>query len=159
MRLIITYLLALLASIITTWILHLRGLTPAWVADIGLLFHCILSGGIGGIIYCLRAVYLNACVKKKWDPDWHIWYYIRPFVSMISGGISWLFLKAGLLVLDSAQTVDSSNLGFLALAFIAGYNVDKFMGKLEQISEATWGIERSRSSTIGEKKKDNRTNG
>lgn len=147
-RLIIAYLLVFLAAIVTLWVLYLRGLTPTWVAEIGLLFHCILAGGIGGIIYCLRAVYLNACVRKSWDTDWHPWYYIRPFVSLISGGISWLFLKAGLLVLDASQASGSSHLGFLALAFIAGYNVDKFMSKLEQISEASWGIEKSRSSRI-----------
>jgi hypothetical protein len=153
MRLIIIYLLAFLASIIAVWILHLRGLMPHWLEDVGPLFQCILAGGIGGAIYCLRAVYLNACVRKNWDRDWHVWYYIRPLVSLISGGISWLFLKAGLLVLDAAQAVAPSNIGFLALAFIAGYNVDKFMIKLEQISESTWGIEKSRSST-GERKKE-----
>lgn len=157
MRLIIAYLLAFLFTILSLWILYLRGLTPTWLADINLLFHCILSGGIGGIIYCLRAVYLNACVRKNWDKDWHTWYYIRPFVSLISGGVSWLFLKAGLLILDASQASGSSNLGFFALAFIAGYNVDKFMAKLEQISEATWGIEKSRSANINNNKEEKQT--
>jgi len=152
MKLIIAYLIALLLCIVVIWVLDLRGFTPEWFEDVGLLFHCILVGGIGGIIYCLRAIYLNACVRKTWDVEWQPWYYIRPFVSLISGGISWLFLKAGLLVLDATQGIDSNNLGFLALAFIAGYNVDKFMSKLEQISEATWGIEKSRSSKINKNK-------
>lgn len=146
---IVTYLLAFLVADISTWALLQQGLFPNSVSDLELLFQCILIGGIGGAIYCLRAVYLNACVRKNWDKEWHPWYFIRPVVSLISGGISWLFLKAGLLVLDAAQPADSSNLGFLALAFIAGYNVDKFMSKLEQISEATWGIEKSRSSKAG----------
>ncbi len=65
---------------------------------------------------------------------------------MISGGVSWLFLSAGLLVLDASHSETSINFGFLALAFIAGYNVDKFLKKLEEISESTWGIGKSNSS-------------
>lgn len=147
MKFVVFYLLAFLVLIVSAWIIILTGSAPAWVEKSGLLHHCVLVGGIGGIIYCLRAVYLNACVRKQWDSEWHIWYYIRPIVSLISGGVSWLFLKAGLLVLDAQNTATSNSFGFLALAFIAGYNVDKFMSKLEQLSEAAWGIEKSRAAS------------
>ena len=151
MKMIVCYLIAFLFLIISAWIIPLAGNALSWIEKTELLYHCVLVGGIGGIIYCLRAVYLNACVRKQWDSEWHPWYYIRPFVSLISGGVSWLFLKAGLLVLDASNAAESSNLGFLALAFIAGYNVDKFMSKLEQLSEAAWGIEKSRSANSGGK--------
>lgn len=112
---------------------------------------CVAAGGMGGCLYCLRAVYLNACVRKNWDVNWHIWYFLRPLCSAISGGASYLFLKAGLLVLESGAKVDSSDLGFYALAFIAGLNVDKFVKKLEDIAEAVWGIEKSRTSANTDK--------
>lgn len=139
MRLIIIYLLAFLASISTGWILYLKS-APMWLNNIELLLNCIMIGGIGGVLYCLRAVYINACVKKSWDEVWYPWYFIRPFVSLISGGISFLFLKAGLIILEAGKNTDSSNLGFLAFAFISGYNVDKFLDKLEKIAGVTWGI-------------------
>jgi hypothetical protein len=60
--------------------------------------------------------------------------------------VSWLFLKAGLIVLESSQNPNSSNLGLYALAFIAGLNVDRFLGKLEEIAQSIWGIEKSRAS-------------
>jgi hypothetical protein len=63
------------------------------------------------------------------------------------GGVSYLFLKAGLLILESGTNPDSSDLGFYALAFIAGLNVDKFISKIEDIAQAVWGIEKSRSSS------------
>ena len=31
---------------------------------------CVLFGGLGGVTYCLRGVYLNACVRKQWDIAW-----------------------------------------------------------------------------------------
>ena len=103
-------------------------------------------GGFGGVTYCLRGVYLNACVKKTWSEEWYPWYYIRPIVSLICGGISYLFLKAGLLILEAQQNLEATNLGFLALAFIAGLNVDKFISKIEDVAQATWGIEKSRTA-------------
>jgi hypothetical protein len=64
----------------------------------------------------------------------------------VCGGISWLFLKAGLLILEATPSTDASDLGFYALAFIAGLNVDKFISKVEDIAQAAWGIEKSRAS-------------
>lgn len=110
-----------------------------------------LVGGIGGCIYCLRAIYIQACVKKQWDHAWRPWYYLRPIVSIACGGVSYLFLKAGLLILESGTNPQSSDLGFYALAFIAGLNVDKFISKVEDIAQAVWGIEKSRSSSGSEK--------
>jgi len=99
------------------------------------------------VLYCLRGIYLNYCVLKQWSNDWITWYILRPIVSFICGGASYLFLKAGLLVLEAKKEIDASNLGFFAFAFIAGMNVDKFISKIEEIAQATWGIEKSRTST------------
>ena len=109
--------------------------------------YCGLFGGIGGVTYCLRGIYLNASALKRWDEIWLPWYFIRPIVSFICGVISWLFLKAGLIILEAQQADTSSNLAFYALAFIAGLNVDKFIEKIEDIAQVTWGIKKSRAST------------
>jgi hypothetical protein len=109
---------------------------------------CIAVACIGGCAYCLRAIYLNKCVHKRWDTDWHTWYFLRPITSTISGGVSYLFLKAGLLILDSKAGSDSSEIGFFALAFIAGLNVDKFFAKIEDVAKTLWGIEKSNATQI-----------
>ena len=111
-----------------------------------LVILCGLFGGIGGVTYCLRGVYLNACVYKSWDKIWLPWYFIRPIVSCICGVISLLFLKAGLIVLEAKPNVDATHLTFYALSFIAGLNVDNFIKKLEDIAQVTWGIKKSRTS-------------
>lgn len=145
MKGIVAYLLVLLTAVIAVACIILQGLLPPWLATLQIPISCALIGAVGGITYCLRGVYLNACVRKQWDAAWHPWYYIRPIVSLICGAVSFVFLKAGLLVLDAAQKPDANLLGFYALAFIAGFNVDKFVAKLEDIAHATWGIEKSRS--------------
>lgn len=126
------------------------GIMPPWWTALGLVLQCALIGGVGGAVYCLRGVYLNACIRKSWDDEWQPWYYIRPIVSHLCGAVSFLFLKAGLLLLEAQPKTQATDLGFLALAFIAGLNVDKFITKIEDIAQATWGIEKSRTAK-GEK--------
>lgn len=102
---------------------------------------------LAGVFYCLRGVYLNYCVKENWASRWIPWYLFRPIASTISGAASFIFLKAGLLVLDAKVQSEDDNYGFFALAFVAGLNVDKFIQKIEELAEVTWGIAKSRSST------------
>ena len=122
---------------------------PVWFPKIELVIYCSLVGGLGGAVYCLRGIYVSACVKRDWDDLWQPWYYIRPVISHLCGGASYLFLKAGLLLLEAGNVDEKSNLGFLALAFIAGMNVDKFLSKVEDIAQTTWGIDKSRVSKEG----------
>ena len=157
MKLIIGYLILWLIGVVSLWIMDIRGLTPEWLAPFSLGYKCALMGALGGIVYCLRAVYINRSVKANWNEDWNVWYYLRPLVSLIVGGVSYVFLNAGLLVLDASPTESPSAFGFLALSFIAGLNVDRFLVRLEDIAQSTWGIRPSRvaedSSKQGKKDK------
>ena len=128
------------------------GWLPTPYAPLRVPLMCGAIAYIGGCLYCFRAIYLNKCIRKQWDPDWHVWYFIRPLTSTIAGAISYLFLKAGLLVLESSSNVGASEMGFFALAFIAGFNVDKFVAKIEEVAKAVWGIEKTRSSTNNDAK-------
>ncbi len=147
MKQIILYLIVIFLLIVCGFIIYAQGGLPGWLAKYSLFYLCSLMGGLGGITYCLRGVYLNACVKKSWDTAWYPWYYIRPLVSILCGAISYLFLKAGLLVLEASQNPGASEMGFLALSFVAGLNVDRFLEKIEDIAQTTWGIKKSRTST------------
>ena len=146
MKKIIAYLCSSLAFTIFMLVVHYFFAMPLFYLENILLVRCTLVGVMGGILYCLRAVYLNKCVRKEWDKDWEVWYYLRPIASGISGFISYIFLKAGLLVLEADAKPDAIAFGYLAIAFIAGYNVDNFMKKLESIASSVWGIKKSRSA-------------
>jgi hypothetical protein len=119
---------------------------------IQLAVYCGICGGIGGVTYCLRGVYLNACVFDRWSEKWLPWYFIRPIVSFNCGVVSFIFLKSGLVVLEAQQSQHPTNLAFYALAFIAGLNVDKFIEKLEDIAQVTWGIKKSRVASNSDEK-------
>ncbi len=146
MKIIIGYLILFLAFL--GWLLSfdLRNLLPAWLAPYSLLYRCFLIGGLGGVIYCLRGVYLNRSVRNNWKPEWEVWYFLRPIVSCLAGLVAYIFLKAGLLVLDAQEGEATIPYGFLALSFIAGLNVDGFVNRIEDIAQSTWGIRPSRAS-------------
>lgn len=154
MKLIVAFLLFFMVMLSFCAVELLWGELPMVLQTSRVPLLCAISGGMGGCVYCLRAVYLNACVLKQWDNDWKPWYYIRPFISLVCGGISWLFLKAGLLILEASPQADASELGFYALGFIAGLNVDKFIAKIEDVAQAAWGIEKSRMSQFSNDDKD-----
>src|SRR3989338_3922986 len=154
MILIILYHLLFLLIYAVLIVASLTGKLPAWLLEHHQPFFCVLAGGFGSSVYCLRGIYLNVCVYKQWDPIWRPWYYLRPIVSLCCGFISFIFLKAGLLALDADLKQDSNFWGFYALAFIAGLNVDRFVEKIEGLAHATWGIERSRTANRSENKKE-----
>lgn len=145
MKLVITYQILWLLVLSLLWSLELRELLPTWFTPYSLPYQCALIGAVGGVIYCLRAVYLNRSVKGQWNDDWNVWYYLRPLVSLLIGAVAYIFLKAGLLVLDSGPTDSGSPFGFLALSFIAGLNVDRFLVKLEEVAQVSWGVKPSRT--------------
>ncbi len=150
MKRVIAYLIGWLVAIIVISVIDEVAEMPVWYVKNLLFVKCGLIGTMGGVLYCLRGVYLNRCVRKTWDEDWHVWYYLRPITSGLSGFVSCIFLKAGLLVLEGESVSDETSFGYLAIAFIAGYNVDNFLKKLESVAKTLWGIEKSRSSEIGE---------
>ena len=147
MKHVFAYLIALLLLYSTVGLLLITGKIALPHEALTLAAYCGLFGGVGGITYCLRGIYLNACVFNRWSEVWLPWYFIRPIVSFICGVISCLFLRAGLIVLEARQSNSPTNLAFYALAFIAGLNVDRFIERVEDIAQTTWGIKKSRTAT------------
>jgi hypothetical protein len=146
---ILAYLLLFLAGLGTAGVLMLADALPSWAAPPVRAQRKNSSIGAGGCVYCLRGIYIHRCVERNWNSDWYAWYFIRPIVSVVCGSVSYLFLKAGLLILESHQQEGATDIGFYALAFIAGLNVDKFIAKIEDVAQAVWGIEKSRTAKSG----------
>ncbi|MDF1690621.1 MAG: hypothetical protein P1U35_13540 [Cycloclasticus sp.] len=150
MKKVITFQVFILIACGYIWLQKPLGNYPEWLLSYELALNCILIAAVAGSLYCLRAVYLNKCVRKSWDEEWETWYYLRPLTSAISGLAAYIFLKAGLVVLEASQESDAANYGYLAFSFIAGLNVDKFVVKIEEIAKSTFGIEKSRSANDSE---------
>ena len=145
MIIVIGYLIVFSAVLGSLWVFQLRELMPVWITPYLLAYNCVLMGGLGGVVYCLRAVYLNRSVRNAWDASWTVWYVLRPLVSSVVGGVAYVILRAGLLVLEAERSSEAGTFGFLTLAFVAGFNVDRFLGRVEEIAQSVWGIRPSRT--------------
>lgn len=144
-KLIIPYLLvALLLTVITGLAIFYKRIDFK-AAAMDIFAYCFLFGVLGGIIHCLRGYYLHSALLKDWNADWNVWYYLRPIVSGLMGFVSLIFIKAGLLMFsaDSQVSIEGSKImAYFAVAFIAGYNVQNFLAKLEEVFKAVLGIEK-----------------
>jgi len=87
---------------------------------------CASSATAGGILYCLRAVYINKCVKKQWSQEWLVWYFLRPIVSMLMGFAASFFLYCFIQALEAHLTEYSF---LVAFAFIVGYLASNIFAK------------------------------
>jgi hypothetical protein len=155
MKSVIAYLLVILVMIAIAFVcIEAYGL-PAVFLTLDLPIRCAIIAVLGGVLYCLRSVYLNRCVHDRWTKSWEIWYYLRPLASLICGVVAYVFLKAGLVVLDASQDSEAGNYGYYAFAFFAGLNVDKFVAKIEEIGKSLFGIEKTRNADLSGKNKDN----
>jgi hypothetical protein len=116
--LIIAYLVGFLILAAYSLCAMTLGWLPAPSAPLRLPLMCCAIAYVGGAMYCFRAIYLNKCVRKHWDPDWHVWYFIRPITSTIAGAVSFLFLKAGLLILESSSDENASEVSIKNIRII-----------------------------------------
>lgn len=119
--------------------------------DLKLLLLCCVLAGLGGTIFCLRGVFEHACRNNDWAPKWNLWYYIRPIFSIGCGIIAFLFLKAGLFLLETNIPENATNIGYLVLSFIAGYNVDSFIERIEEIGKSVFSINTSNDNSENDK--------
>ena len=109
------------------------------------LFFTSILALIGSILYCLRAIYVNACVKKDWNAKWETWYYLRPFTGFLAGIGVWVALKAGALVLIGSNS--PTNIWFSGFAgFVAGLNVQNILKLIEKKAESNLGVQKSNQS-------------
>ncbi|MGF3087757.1 hypothetical protein V6B12_014200 [Vibrio anguillarum] len=124
------YLLSLL--IVSIWVWYLTGKDDAskWVVSIKPIIECVLVAVSGGVLYCLRAVYLNYSQRKQWDSVWLVWYLFRPITSGLMGYVTYLVITAGLVAVGSTSAEHPETLLY-ALSFFSGLNVDGFLKKFE----------------------------
>ena len=148
MKLITIYLLSILLFVTVLATLSGLGVINYPSQTFQLAMEVVIFGFIGGIVHCLRSIYIHASVRKDWDSDWHIWYYIRPILSGVMGIVSLVFIKAGLIIFaENPPLSDTSRMAYIALAFISGYNVHNFLKKIDDISKSTIGLPKSDSNT------------
>ena len=89
------------------WIAFLLGV-PGASESVGwaVLFISTLAwGGIGGATSAMWSLYYHISVQRDYEPIENLWYYTQPLIGMVLGGIVFLIMGAGFLVVDATPTV------------------------------------------------------
>lgn len=126
------------------------GAISAWVAyflgvELGseqlnwaVLFLSTLAwGGIGGVTSALWSLYHHISIERDYDPVENLWYYSQPVLGMVLGGIVFLVMGAGFLVVQVDLAAQNVALGArllpAAIAVIAGFRQNMVLDLMERI--------------------------
>lgn len=126
------------------WTAFLLGLTPdseqlGWAV---LFLSTLAWGGIGGVTCAFWSLYHHISVVRDFDPVETLWYYSQPLLGMVLGGIVFLIMGAGFLVVQvdlSTQNAAQSSAALgarllpAAVAVIAGFRQNMVLDLIERI--------------------------
>lgn len=103
-----------------------------------LFLSTLAWGGIGGITCALWSLYHHISVARDYDPVENLWYYSQPMLGMVLGGIVFLIMGAGFLVVQVDLTAQPSvalgaRLLPAAVAVIAGFRQTMVLDLIERI--------------------------
>ncbi|WP_051252964.1 hypothetical protein [Ferrimonas kyonanensis] len=101
----------------------------------------MVTGALGGMLYCLRAIYHQWCVVSSWSNRWLVWHALRPICSALMGGVAFLMIKSGMQLFNFEQTGEQVQWANLLLALVAGYNVSQMQKWMEGQFRKSVGVE------------------
>jgi hypothetical protein len=102
-----------------------------------LFLSTLAWGGIGGITSALWSLYHHISVARDYNPVENLWYYSQPMLGMVLGGIVFLIMGAGFLVvqvnLDTQDVALGARLLPAAIAVIAGFRQNMVLDLIERL--------------------------
>ena len=114
------------AGPLATLIGYLSGLGGATVKDFLPIWNTMMWGGIGGVIGALYHLWWHISDRQDFDAQYTMWYMVQPIMGLVLGGIVFLLMAGGLLVLqvDPLSTTNANTATRLLpylLAVLAGF--------------------------------------
>jgi hypothetical protein len=114
------------AGPLATLIAYLSGLGGATVKDFLPIWNTMMWGGIGGVIGALYHLWWHISDRQDFDAQYTMWYMVQPIMGLVLGGIVFLLMAGGLLVLqvDPLSTTNANTATRLLpylLAVLAGF--------------------------------------
>ncbi len=97
-------------------------------------------GGIGGAVGALYSLWWHVADRQDFDRQYLMWYIVQPIMGMVLGGIIYLAIAAGFLVLQATPAVGPTNIGSWLmpslLACLAGFRQNFVYEVLDRIMAA-----------------------
>ena len=118
------WLVVLLAGMIfagplSTWIASVGTVTGPSLMNIYPIFNTMIWGGIGGIVGALYTLWWHISEQQDFDRNYMTWYLVQPLLGLVLGGIVFLLLAGGFLILQVNLTDDKAVTGARLLPYLA----------------------------------------
>lgn len=136
------WLLVLLAGLIfatplTRWITYISGVGGPALLNINPILNTMFWGGIGGVVGALYALWWHISEKQNFDRHYMMWYLVQPLMGLVLGGIAFLILSSGFLILQVDLADDKASTGARLLpyltAVLAGFRQNFVYEQLERL--------------------------
>ncbi len=110
-------------------------ITGATASDLFPFWNTLMWGGIGGIIGALYALWWHVSDQQDFDRQYMMWYLVQPIMGVVLGGIVYLLLTAGFLVLQISPSDPNAGTRLLPylLAVLAGFRQNFIYNQFDRL--------------------------
>ena len=126
-----------MAAPLTAGLNRLGSISGATAANIYPFWSTMMWGGIGGVIGALYMLWWHVSSLQDFDGQYSMWYLVQPLMGMVLGGIMFLVLAGGFLVvqvdLTNPQTATAVRLLPYLVAVMAGFRQNWVYEQLDRL--------------------------
>jgi hypothetical protein len=110
-------------------------ITGATASDLFPFWNTLMWGGIGGIIGALYALWWHVSDQQDFDRQYLMWYLVQPIMGVVLGGIVFLLLTGGFLILQIKPSDPNAGARLLPylVAVLAGFRQNFIYNQLDRL--------------------------
>jgi hypothetical protein len=83
------------------------------------IINTMIWGGIGGIVGALYTLWWHVSREQDFDRHYLMWYMVQPLMGLVLGGIIFLIMAGGFLILQVNLTSENASTGARLLPYLA----------------------------------------
>ena len=106
------------AGPLASWIAKVGTVSGPSLMNIYPIFNTMIWGGIGGIVGALYSLWWHISEQQDFDRNYLTWYLVQPLLGLVLGGIVFLLLAGGFLILQVNLTDDKAVTGARLLPYL-----------------------------------------
>lgn len=106
------------ATPLAGWIGYLGNMPQTTMNDVFPFWNTMMWGGIGGVIGALYHLWWHISDRQDFDRNYLMWYWVQPIMGLVLGGIVYLIMAGGFLVLQVNLTSDNASTAARLLPYL-----------------------------------------
>ena len=110
-------------------------ITGATASDLFPFWNTLMWGGIGGVIGALYALWWHVSDQQDFDRQYVMWYLVQPIMGVVLGGIVFLLLTGGFLILQIKPSDPNAGARLLPylVAVLAGFRQNFIYNQFDRL--------------------------